>query len=107
MRENALNVYLKNLCVSLISAKKATPDIDVALVSNIKIPTEHEKLLLENDVLIFLEPFDSFVFDDKYLWCLAFYKLCALEKMVTQYDYDNYIYTDADGHTASRQRRHY
>lgn len=96
VRENALNVYLKNLCVSLISAKKATPDIDVALVSNIKIPTEHEKLLLENDVLIFLEPFDSFVFDDKYLWCLAFYKLCALEKMVTQYDYDNYIYTDAD-----------
>lgn len=96
VREDALNVYLKNLCVSLISAKKSTPNIDVALVSNINIPTEQEKLLLENDILIFIEPFDSFVFDDKYLWCLAFYKLCALEKMVTKYDYDNYIYTDAD-----------
>ena len=52
VREDALNVYLKNLCVSLISAKKATPNIDVALVSNINIPTEQEKLLLENDVLI-------------------------------------------------------
>lgn len=96
VRKDALNVYLKNLCVSLISAKKATPNIDVALVSNINIPTEQEKLLLENDVLIFIEPFDSFVFDGKYLWGLAFYKLCALEKMVAKYDYDNYIYTDAD-----------
>ena len=94
VRKDALNVYLKNLCVSLISAKKATPNIDVALVSNINIPTEQEKLLL--DVLIFIEPFDSFVFDGKYLWGLAFYKLCALEKMVAKYDYDNYIYTDAD-----------
>ena len=96
VKGNAANVYLKNLCVSLISAKKATPNIDVALVSNINIPKEQEKLLLDNNILIFIEPFDSFVFDDNYLWCLAFYKLCALEKMVTKYDYDNYIYTDAD-----------
>ncbi len=93
---NALSTYLKNLCVSLISAKKATPDIDVALVSNIRIPTEYESLLSENGVLIYIEPFDSFVFNGNYLWCLAFYKLCALEKMVSKYDYDNYIYTDAD-----------
>lgn len=96
VKENALNIYIKNLCVSLISAKKATPNIDVALVSNVKLPTEHEKLLLENDVLIFIEPFDSFVFPDNYLWSLAFYKLCALEKMIGKYSYDNYIYTDAD-----------
>ena len=94
--KNSLSIYLKNLCVSLISAKKTTPNIDVALVSNIEIPTEYEKLLLENDILIFIEPFDSFVFPDDYLWSLAFYKLCALEKMVAKYDYDNYIYTDAD-----------
>lgn len=96
IKKNHLNTYLKNLCVSLISAKKSTPDIDVALVTNVKIPTEYEKLLLEHDVLIYVESFDSFTFDDNYLWCLAFYKLCALEKMVTKYDYDNYIYTDAD-----------
>ena len=82
--KNSLSIYLKNLCVSLISAKKTTPNIDVALVSNIEIPTEYEKLLLENDVLIFIEPFDSFVFPDDYLWSLAFYKLCALEKMVAK-----------------------
>lgn len=50
----------------------------------------------ENEVLIYVEPFDSFVFPDDYRWSLAFYKLCAIEKMVTKYDYDNYVYTDAD-----------
>jgi hypothetical protein len=96
VKNNAQNTYLKNLCVSLISAKKTNPDIDVALVSNIRIPLEYEQLLSANQVCIYLEPFDSFVFADDYLWCLAFYKLCALEKMVSKYDYDNYIYTDAD-----------
>ena len=96
VRKDSLHIYLKNLCVALISAKKATPNIDVALVCNIKIPTEYEELLHENDVLIFIEPFDVFVFPPEYLWCLAFYKLCALDKMVANYDYDNYIYTDAD-----------
>lgn len=94
--DNALGMYLKNLCVSLISAKKSNPDIDVALVTNINIPAEQERLLYENDVHIYCEPFDSFVFADNYPWCLAFYKLCALEKMVANYDYDNYVYTDAD-----------
>ena len=93
---NALKVYLKNLCVSLISAKKTNPNIDVALVSNVSIPAEYEKLLLENQVLIYTEPFDAFAFANDYPWCLAYYKLCALEKMVTKYEYDNYIYTDAD-----------
>ena len=93
---NALKVYLKNLCVSLISAKKTNPNIDVALVSNVNIPAEYEKLLLENQVLIYTEPFDAFAFANDYPWCLAYYKLCALEKMVTKYEYDNYIYTDAD-----------
>lgn len=93
---NALKVYLKNLCVSLISAKKTNPNIDVALVSNVNIPAEYEKLLLDNQVLIYTEPFDAFAFANDYPWCLAYYKLCALEKMVTKYDYDNYIYTDAD-----------
>jgi len=96
VKKKALEIYLKNMSVSLISAKKANPNIDVALVTNIKIPTKYEKLLLENNILIYIESFDSFVFPDNYPWGLAFYKLCALEKMVTKYNYDNYIYTDAD-----------
>lgn len=96
IKNDVMNTYLKNLCVALISAKKATPNIDVALVCNVEIPTMYEQMLRESDVLIYIEPFDTFVFEDNYLWCLAFYKLCALEKMVNHFDYDNYIYTDAD-----------
>ena len=96
VKGNALDTYLKNLCVSLISARKMNPNVDVALVTNMQIPAKYEKLLEENRIQIFIEPFDTFLFADNYTWCLAFYKLCALEKMVTKYDYDRYIYTDAD-----------
>lgn len=95
-QSEAMNIYLKSLCVSLLSAKKTNTDADVALVCNLPLPAQYETLLTENGVKIFIEPFDSFLFDDQYKWCLAFYKLCALEKMVNHYDYDNYLYTDAD-----------
>ena len=52
--------------------------------------------MIEYNILIYIEEFDTFVFENDYPWCLAFYKLCALEKMANKYDYDNYIYTDAD-----------
>ena len=37
---------MKNCCVSLLSAKHYNPDSDVALVTNIDIPNEFEKLLM-------------------------------------------------------------
>ena len=95
-KENVLEIYLKNLCVALLSAKKSNADTDVALVCNMKIPEFYEKLLLDHGVLIYIEPFETFVFPDDTPWCLAFYKLCALEKMIAKGDYDYYIYTDAD-----------
>lgn len=92
----AMGIYLKSLSVSLLSAKKTNPTADVALVCNAPLPAEYASLLNNNGVLIFVEPFDSFLFENDYKWCLAFYKLCALEKMVQNYEYDNYMYTDAD-----------
>lgn len=100
VKKDPLNTYLKNICVALISAKQSTPEMDVALVCNIDVPDLYRKLLLDNNVLIFKEPFDSFVFSDDYPWCLAYYKLCALEK-VLKYEYDFYLYTDADVYVQS------
>lgn len=93
---NVFDTYMKNLCVSLISARTANPDIDVVLVCNRQIPEMYEGILKEKQIQIVIEPFDFFVFDDHYRWCLAFYKLNALKKMIDNYDYDNYIFTDAD-----------
>ncbi len=93
---NRKDIYLKNCCVALVTAKKYNPNSDVALVTNIEIPKIYQDILEKNGVLIFKEDFDRFVFDDKYTWGLAFYKLCALSKIIEKYDYEYYSYLDSD-----------
>ena len=95
-KSGAYETYCKNLCVSLISAKKYNADSDVALVTNVSLPQKYRQLLTANGIILYQEAFDSFVFPDDYLWSLAFYKLCALEKMVAKYEYQYYAYLDAD-----------
>lgn len=90
------NIYLKNCCVTLLSAKHHNPDCDVALVTNIDVPQEYSALLERGGVLIWKEPFDRFCFGDQYAWSLAFYKLCALSRVFDTREYDAYCYLDAD-----------
>lgn len=93
---NRFDVYMKNCCVSLLSAKKYNPDTDVALVTNIEVPKEYEKVLRNNNVLIIKAEFNDFVFSDDYKWGLAFYKLCALKYVIENYNYEFYSYLDSD-----------
>ncbi len=88
-------IYLKNCCVSLVSAK-AYNDCDVALVTNIDVPEQYKKVLEANGVLILKCEFDQFLFGLNYKWNLAFYKLCALYHISREYEYDFYSYLDAD-----------
>ena len=98
------NIYLKNICVSLISAKYYNKDCDVALVTNLKTESENAKcqmpnaynsLLDKHNIKIFTFDFDTFCFSKDYLWSSAFYKLCALSHLL-DLDYENYCYLDAD-----------
>lgn len=50
--------------------------------------------------MIYTEPFDEFNLGLDYRWGLAFYKLCALKKMLS-YGYDNYLLMDTDTYTFS------
>lgn len=93
---NRFDIYMKNCCVSLLSAKKYNPDTDVALVTNIEVPEEYEKVLRNNNVLIIKAEFNDFVFLNDYKWGLAFYKLCALKYAVENYNYEFYSYLDSD-----------
>ena len=93
---DAFDIYCKNFCVALISLKLENPDDDVALVTNVDIPHKYTSILKQSNILIYKEAYDNFVFPDKYKWSLAFYKLCALKKMVEKYDYDYYCYVDTD-----------
>ena len=94
--ERPREIYFKNVCVSLFSAKYYNPDADVALVTNIDLPEEYDSFLRLNSVKIIKAPFEKFKFDDQYPWCLAFYKLCALEFMVRNTKYDFFSYIDSD-----------
>lgn len=95
--KSKLDLYLKNCCVACVSAKKNCKDnTDVALVTNIDVPTEYKKVLEQNGVKILRYNFDKFNFDGKYTWALAFYKLCALYHATEELDYDNYAFMDSD-----------
>lgn len=94
---NKQDLYLKNCCVSCVSAKmNAGEDTDVALVTNLEIPEKYEKLLKQFGVKMLKYEFDYFNFDGKYAWSLAFYKLNALYHVVNELNYDNYAYLDSD-----------
>lgn len=95
------NVYLKNCCVALISAKRLNENDDVAFVTNLvesEIPNEYRSLLKENGILIWHIPFRTFVFPSDFLWGLAFYKLCALKELAETKceEYQNLCCLDSD-----------
>ena len=95
------DIYLKNCCVALISAKWHNKNDDVAFVTNLiesEIPIKYRSLLKENGILIWHVPFQTFVFPSDFSWGLAFYKLCALKELVGKKyeEYQNLCYLDTD-----------
>lgn len=89
------DVYYKNIVVALVSAKINNPECDVAFVTNQEVPLEYKKHLDLHHILIVVCPFNSFRFKNEYSWNLAFYKLCAYQKVLS-FDYDNYLMIDSD-----------
>lgn len=92
-------LYLKNCCVTLISAKLNNPEADVALVTNIDIPEPFAMCLKQADVAIITVPFDKFNFGEGYTWGLAFYKLCAQYYISHNTEYDAIACLDSDIYT--------
>ena len=92
-------MYLKNCCVALVSAKKHNPETDVALVTNIEVPQRFALILEQAGVGIIQVPFDRFNFGEKYTWGLAFYKLCAQHYLSHHTHYDAIACIDSDTYT--------
>lgn len=96
--KSSVQTYLKNACVALCSAKYHNPECEVALVTNLmqdEVPFEYRNLLEKANISILHVPYSEFLFPDKYLWSLAFYKLCVL-KYLTTTDYEAVCYMDTD-----------
>lgn len=77
-----LNIYMKNCCVALLSAKHYNQDSDVALVTNIDVPNEFEQILKNYDIISVNAEFNEFKFSNEYKWGLAFYKMCVLKYII-------------------------
>lgn len=99
--KNRQELYLKNCCVALISAKYYNPNDDVALVTNIEVPQRYKDLLEAKGIMIIHALFDEFVFPDDYPWNLAFYKLCALSFVLGRFKYKRVAYMDSDVYVQS------
>jgi len=92
-------MYLKNLMVSLASAKMLNPDDDVCLCTNIDLPGDWNARFQKAGITVLKREFDSFVLPDKFQWSLAFYKMCVLNGLVKEGGYDRYLLLDADTYT--------
>lgn len=91
-----IDIYMKNICVSLISAKLANPEDDVMLIVNKKIEKNYEIMLNTYDIKIKIIDFLYFQFPAHFAWALAFFKLNSLKWAVENSDYNNYLLIDAD-----------
>lgn len=94
--DKMLTVYMKNIFVSLKSAKLHNPQDDVLLVTNCEIPKEYGDLFEQHGIRKMVVPFDRFVMPEKFVWALAYFKLCAMSYVLERTDYDRYLLLDAD-----------
>lgn len=95
--KESLYIYLKNAAVSCFSAKVHNPNVDVGFVHNLKtIPQEFSLFFKKNDILTIYVEFDDFRFPPDYKWSLAFYKLCVMNYMAYNSDYNSIIILDTD-----------
>lgn len=94
-----IEIYMKLCVASLVSAKKNNADSDVALVTNYVIPEKYITIFKKHEIKIINIKFDNFVFDKNMKWNLAFFKLCALDYVVKNLKYENYLLLDTDTYT--------
>ena len=95
------DIYLKNCCVSLVTAKRQNPECTVALVTNIDVPLPYAGVLEREGVEVISLPFERFNFGDGYTWGLAFYKICTRYYAAHQLDYDRILCLDSDVYVQS------
>lgn len=94
--EKSKELYLRNSFVSLISAKShCDADTDLALITNTPLNDKWQEIFFKYDIKVYICPFNKFCLEG-YAWELAFYKLCALEFVANNLQYDHLLAVDSD-----------
>lgn len=99
--DKKVNIYMENAYVALVSAKERNPGSRVCLVSDAHLPKQWSEKFAKKDIENISIPFETFLMPDDFVWSRAFYKLCALEGMCRQQDFDNLLLLDTDTYTCS------
>lgn len=90
------DIYIKNAIVSLLSIKESNKDATVGIVINVDLDDKWEKILLDNDIVIWKCPFDSFVMPKNFVYSLSYYKLCAFDYILNNTDFKRMCFLDCD-----------
>lgn len=90
------DIYLKNIIVSLVSAKRQNPQDEVLLVANMEVKPEYQAILDREQVRIRVVPFDKYEMPKDFPWALAFYKLKVLDYLARECDYERILLADTD-----------
>ena len=96
-----LEIYMKNIVISLVSIKKQNPDDEVMFIVNTEPPRAFDKyvtILQENGVVLRKVEYDCFRFPEDFPWALAAFKLCVL-KYLSEQDYERAMIIDCDTYT--------
>lgn len=91
--------YYRCIVAALGSARRENPACTVALVTNSAVPQPFAAQLAGLGVQVWLHPFDSFRFAPDTPWALAFYKLCALDWVVSTREFEHILLLDVDTFT--------
>lgn len=96
---STVEMYMENIFVALTSAKLHNPQDTVMLVTNIPPAKEWGSRFQEAGIKILQIPFDTYILPQRFLWSLAFYKLCALKALLAEGTYQQYLMLDNDTYT--------
>ncbi len=101
----AIETYLKNIFVALVSAKRNNPNDDVCLIvteqTKNRLPDFYEGVLKQEGVSIKTVEFDSFQKKEEQAWSFSFYRLSLIKKICSEKEYSNICSIDSDTYTVS------
>lgn len=92
----AVEVYIKNTIISLISIKHHNPNTDVALVTNIVLDEKWNKMLIDKGIYVWQCDYENYRMPAEIVYSLSYYKLCAFDYILKNTDYDKMCFVDCD-----------
>lgn len=93
---NGFDVYLKNAFVALKSTRLKNPATDVGIVCNVSLPEYFTRLYEAEGIRVWTADYNEFQFPADNKWALALYKLCAMDWVLKNTDYEIFAEVDCD-----------